>query len=301
MEYNEPIVYYDRHRQEEGREKVYGEKSLRWVYGHPLGKLTLALLVRRAIFSKFYGWWMNRPASAARIRPFIERYGITEEEMLQKPDTYQHFNDFFYRRLQPASRPLAGGEETVVLPADGRHLLLPEVSQTTQVFAKGQSFDLARLLDSDEEAYRYRDGTLLISRLCPVDYHRFHFPCSGRLGERRLINGYLYSVNPWALRRNLSYLWQNKRVVCPLEDTPVGRLLMIVIGATCVGGIHWSSSPGQSIKKGEEAGYFSFGGSCVMLLFEKGRITPAEDLLEQSARGRETYARMGSELGRREN
>jgi phosphatidylserine decarboxylase len=130
-----------------------------------------------------------------------------------------------------------------------------------------------------------------------VDYHRFHFPVAGLPGEARLISGWLYSVSPVALRRNLRYLVENKRVVTLITSPQFGQVAMIEVGATNVGSIQQSHVPGREAVKGAEKGLFAFGGSCVITLFQHGRITFEADLVAQSAQHIETYARMGDRLG----
>jgi phosphatidylserine decarboxylase len=162
---------------------------------------------------------------------------------------------------------------------------------------KGAKFNLEELLGDAALAARFAGGSMLISRLCPSDYHRFHFPVSGVPSEARLVKGDLYSVSPIALRRNIRYLVLNKRFVTLIESAEFGTVAMIEVGATNVGSIVQGYLPGRPAKKGEEKGMFSFGGSCVITLFAKGRITIDADIAEQSARQIETYARMGDHLG----
>jgi phosphatidylserine decarboxylase len=162
---------------------------------------------------------------------------------------------------------------------------------------KGQRFDLATFLGDAELARKFAGGAMLISRLCPVDYHRFHFPVAGIPGEPRLINGFLYSVSPIALRRKLDYLWQNKRMVTLMKSPVFGQLAVCEIGATMVGTIFQSFLPGRAVAKGDEKGLFKFGGSCVITLFQPGKIKFDSDLAEHGAEGLEVYARMGERLG----
>lgn len=138
---------------------------------------------------------------------------------------------------------------------------------------------------------------MLISRLCPVDYHRFHFPVAGTPGEARLINGWLYSVNPIALRLNPAYLVENKRMLTLIETARFGRVAQLEVGATMVGSILQTYVPGRTMAKGDEKGLFAFGGSCVITLFQRGRIVFDHDLVEHSAEQREVYARIGERLG----
>ena len=115
--------------------------------------------------------------------------------------------------------------------------------------------------------------------------------------EPRLINGFLYSVSPIALRQNLAYLWENKRMVTLVESPVFGRVAVVEIGATMVGSIFQSFIPGKVVAKGDEKGLFKFGGSCVVTIFQPGRIRFDADLVQQTAAGLEVYAKMGESLG----
>jgi phosphatidylserine decarboxylase len=191
-----------------------------------------------------------------------------------------------------------------VLPADGRHLAFPNVDTADGFYAKGAKFSLADLLgegalpEAEQVlAKRFAGGALVISRLCPVDYHRFHFPVAGTPDDARLINGWLYSVSPIALRHNIRYLVENKRMLTLIDSPQFGQVALLEIGATCVGTIKQLYPPGRPVAKGEEKGLFKFGGSCVVTVFQRGRIAFEPDLVEHSAQQREVYARMGDRLG----
>jgi phosphatidylserine decarboxylase len=290
------IQFFNRYTQRLEQEKVYGAAWMRWTYGNPFGRLALELFIKRPFFSRWYGWRMNRRASARKIFPFIRTYELNVAEFADPPYSFHTFNEFFYRRLQPHARPIDPDPNVVVFPADARHLGFSDASQIDGVFVKGQKFNLSRLLGDAELANRYARATVVLSRLCPVDYHRFHFPVSGKASETILLNGPLYSVNPIALRRNLGYLWENRRTLTMLTTERFGTVLMLEIGATNVGSIQQTFRPGQ-IAKGDEKGYFEFGGSSTLLLFEPGRVQLAEDLLERSRHQTELYARVGDRLG----
>lgn len=276
-------------------EQVYGEAFLKWAYGNPLGKLALHSFVKRPAFSRWYGKRMDQPQSRAKVTPFIKDYEMNVEEFADSPESYATFNEFFYRKLKKDARPIA--ESCAVFPADGRHLGFQNVSEAHGVFVKGQQFDIRKLIHNSDISERYLEGSLILSRLCPVDYHRFHFPVSGTTSDTKLINGPLFSVSPIALARNLSYLWQNKRTITEIKTETMGTVLMLEIGATCVGSIIQTYQPNNSISKGDEKGYFAFGGSSTITLFEPGAIKLADDLLENSKQQVETYARMGDTMG----
>lgn len=289
----EPITFFNRLTQRIETEAVYGEGFLRFTYESNLGALPLHALVKKTAFSHWYGHRMDAPASRAKIAPFLATYGVDTAEFADAPGSFRTFNEFFYRKLKPQARPIATGENEIIFPADGRHLVLPDIAACGDFFIKGTRFDLAALLRDAALAERFASGSMLISRLCPVDYHRFHFPCSGTPAVSHLINGPLYSVNPIALRKRPSILWENKRAITPLHTPSLGEVLLLEVGATCVGSIVQTYTPGDEIAKGAEKGYFRFGGSCVITIFEPGRIRFADDLIEHSKAGLEVYARMG--------
>lgn len=290
------IRFFNRHTGRIETEQVYGEGFLRFIYEHPLGIMPLNVLIKRAAFSKWYGRRMNEPSTRGKIAPFITDYGLDPRDFAEPVESFANFNEFFFRKLKPEARPI--DPAPVVFPADGRHLGFPKISEIDAFFVKGQRFDLRGLLGDDELARRFADGSLVLSRLCPVDYHRFHFPCAGTPGPTETIDGPLYSVSPIALRRHLHYLWENKRTLTRLETPDLGTVLIVEIGATCVGAIHQTYQPGEPVAKGAEKGYFAFGGSSTITIFEPGAVKLADDLLEHSANQTELYARIGTAMAR---
>lgn len=292
-----PIRFFNRYTGSLETEQIFGEGWLRFAYENPVGRGLVALLARRRFFSAYYGWRMNRSFSANQVLPFIVKYDLDVEEFAKSPFVFKSFNEFFCRALKPGCRPIAPGDQVAVLPADGRHLAFPDVDKADGFYVKGAKFTLAELLGDAEQAAKFAGGAMVISRLCPVDYHRFHFPVAGTPQLPRLINGWLYSVSPIALRRNIRYLVENKRMVTAIESPAFGEVAMLEVGATNVGSILQTFAEDRAVAKGEEKGLFKFGGSCVITLFQRGRIRFADDLVRQSANHVETYARMGDVLG----
>ena len=313
----EPIRFFDRTSRTVKTEQIYGESWLRFAYENPAGRFFVWLLVRRAIFSRWYGWRMNIGAghdaggtfiqlvqmlcggnnSAARILPFITNYNLDVDEFAKSAFDYKTFNEFFYRALKPEARPIAAGARVAVFPADGRHLAMPNVDTAEGFYVKGAKFSLNELLGDEALAKTFAGGAMLISRLCPVDYHRFHFPVAGAPNESKLINGWLYSVSPVALQRNVRYLVENKRELTLVESVEFGTVAILEVGATNVGSIKQGYVPGRAVAKGDEKGLFAFGGSCVITLFQHGRIRFDADLVKSSAEQIELYAKMGDRLG----
>lgn len=280
-------------------EHVPAESFMRFLYGNPMGSLSVWALFKRAFFTAICGAWANSSASARAIVPFVKNNAIDVSEAALDISAYKTFNQFFTRRLRVGARPVSEPENAraISFPSDGRHLLISDVSSSTTFYAKGSKFDLASFLGDSALARSFEGCDMLISRLAPVDYHRFHFPLSGKIAARRKIKGWLYSVSPIALSRRLSILWQNRRVLNVVENPDFGFYAFAEIGATNVGGIVNTRRVGESVARGDEAGFFNFGGSCLITVFPKRKIEWNLDLLEASSRGVECYALAGMKAG----
>lgn len=294
-------VYIDRKTKKREVEEIYGRWALSLLYGSTFASrvfsfLFLPLIAHVPLFSKFYGRLQKRKKSAEKIAPFIKTYKIDASEFQEK--SFASFNDFFIRKLKPNVRPITDDVKRAALPADGRYLVFPDLRNVETFYVKGQQFNLEAFLQSPSYARRYSDGAMMIARLCPTDYHRFHFPTDGTPLQAVPIQGPLFSVNPIALTKRLSILWENKRMLTEIETPNFGTLLYVEVGATCVGSIRQTYRPNHPVKKGDEKGYFEFGGSCLVLLFERGRIEFDEDLAQNSKKGLETKAHFGDSLGK---
>lgn len=291
------IQFFNRYTGRVETEQVYGEAFMRLIYGNPLGIAVLHTLAKRALFSRWYGWRMNRTVSRAKVAPFIRNYGLDPAEFADAPGSFRTFNEFFYRKLKPSARPIDTAPDVAVFPADGRHLALQDVSAAEGFYVKGQRMNLADLFADAALANEFAGGTIVFSRLCPVDYHRFHFPVSGVAPAPRLINGPLYSVSPIALRRNLGYLCENKRSLSVIESEGFGRVVTLEVGATNVGSWDYTFTADSRVAKGQEKGFFKFGGSLTITVFRKGVMKLADDLAANGVRQREVYAKIGDRMG----
>ena len=288
-----PIRYCERQSGLIKTEKVAGEKWLVWLYNNPVGEATLWALAKRKVFSSVYGSLMDRPSSAGKIQPFVEEFNI-DPGTAQK-QAFSSFNDFFTRKLKNNARPVDTGSTVAVSPADGKVLAFANLVNRDFI-VKGYRFDILSFLNNARLAQKYRDGTLVIIRLAPFDYHRFHFPVSGVVSPATRIDGAYYSVNPLALRKMAEIFCLNKREYTVISNPLFGDVVMTEVGATMVGSIVQTYA-GNFARKGEEKGYFKFGGSTVVLLFEKNKVRIDEDLLKNTSKGYETVIREGERIG----
>ena len=291
--------YFHRYTQRMEEEKIPGAFWLHWLYQTRFGSFILHAFFKRAWFSQLMGWWMNTRVSKKNIRPVAKKYNIDLSLFEKQPEDYRHFNDFFYRKLKPGLRPICNDPRALVFPCDGRHLGFQTIADTQQFFIKGTAFNLFQLLQSEELAKKFHQGACVISRLAPVDCHRFHFPYDGIAQSTQCINGYLYSVHPLALQQNWKILGENKRWLTLFQSISCGTIALIEIGACCIGSVRETFRPNTLVKKGDEKGYFLFGGSTVLTLFEPNCVQLANDLLENTTRGFELYAHMGDQMAQK--
>ncbi len=289
------ILYWNRQTRRVEAEQVYGERWLRLGYTHPVGVwLTDTLLTSKPI-SRAYGRYQDLPASRGKIAPFIRKFQIDMGEFEEK--TFASFNDFFIRRFKPGKRPFVVDPGRLAAPAEARYLGWDRIREDQTFPVKGKYLSAEGIMGSAEEAQPFRGGPLLIARLCPVDYHRFHFPDDGVVTHHCAISGPLHSVNPIALQKKPEIFVQNERQVTVLDTAHFGRLALVDVGALCVGKIVQTHDFKKPFQRGDEKGYFLFGGSTVIVLGEPGRWRPSVDILEQTQVDRETLIRLGDEVG----
>jgi len=232
------------------------------------------------------------PASVAQIQPFIAFHQLNMSEVLLPTEAFKNFNEFFYRALKPGARPCSAPDQPAIItsPADCRSVVFNALGDAQKVWVKGREFSVERLLSPaySADAKRYVGGALGVFRLAPQDYHRFHVPVDGVLGEPRLVDGEYYTVNPMAIRSALDVYSENVRVVVPIDSERHGRVMVICVGAMMVGSTVITRKAGEHVKRAEELGYFKFGGSTILLLFEKGTMVWDDDLADNSSGALET-------------
>ncbi|MXV38494.1 phosphatidylserine decarboxylase [Flavobacteriaceae bacterium Ap0902] len=289
------IRYIDRKSGEIRIESPPAEGLLRLLYDNPFGKRTILPLVKRKIITRYYGNKMNQPSSVNKIDSFIRKTNINIEEAEKPVNEYTSFNDFFARKLRVGARKIQNG---IVSPGDGRLLAFTDLDHVNNFYVKGRRFTLAEFLGGDVLAQRFKNHSLIILRLAPSDYHRYHFPYAGIPGRIKHIHGKYYSVSPIALARNFTKVFcENKREYCILKTKEQGDILVAPVGATLVGSMISTYTPFEEVEKGDEMGYFEFGGSTVVLLIDASKFKIDEDLIRNTKNRLETLVQMGEQIG----
>jgi phosphatidylserine decarboxylase len=293
------IKYYNRETKAYETEKVAGEKYLNWTYSSPIGMTLLEALIKKKFFSSLYGWYLDRGFSRKKINSFINEFNLDMSIAEKEQQHFTSFNDFFYRKLKSHARPIDMDKNSVVSLGDGKLYAYENIDLEKIVQVKGFTYSLKELIKDDNIAKKFDRGTCLILRLCPTDYHRFHFIDSGICQATTKISGAYYSVNPVALQKVEKLFCENKREWSIFHSDNFGDILYVEVGATCVGSIIQTYAPNKKVNKGDEKGYFKFGGSTVILFFEPDKIKIDRDIIEQTEKGIETYILMGEKIGAR--
>lgn len=301
MSYSNEILYIDRESKKLKAEKVYGQWFLDLIYKNFLGK-KIRFLFTNKLFSALYGSFQDLPLSKTKYENFIKTYDIKMDEFeLDRPDAevpYKTFNDFFVRKFKPGKRTFS--ESAPIFPAfsEGRYLVYQEISDSLSFPIKGVYLNPKVILGQENPWNSFfKGGSLVISRLCPVDYHRFHFPDEGKLVKSYRVEGDLHSVNPIGYKYNQKLYLKNERHVNLLETKNFGKIAFVEVGAICVGKIVQTKKNSFNFKKGEEKGFFLFGGSSILVFIEKGRLFFDKDILENTEAKKETFIKLGSQIG----
>lgn len=289
------VKYYNRKNNKYCYEKISGKKYLEWIYSSPIGMSILELFVKKKLFSKIYGKYCDTKISKLKIDKFIKEFDIDTSTFVKS--NFNSFNDFFTRKLKKQSRPILNDNNILISPCDGKILAYENIDINNIIQVKGINYSMAELIKDKDLAEKYNHGCCIVLRLCPTDYHRFHFIDSGKCQNTVKIKGYYYSVNPIALNKVKNLFCQNKREVSIFNSDNFKEVLYIEVGATCVGSIVQTYTPNKRVKRGEEKGYFKFGGSTIILFFKKNTVKIDEDILIQTKLGYESSVLLGERIG----
>ncbi|HVJ63681.1 MAG TPA: phosphatidylserine decarboxylase [Bdellovibrionota bacterium] len=273
-------------------EKIFGEKFVRWAHETSLGLWLTSSAAIQKLTSKVYGAYASSFLSKHEISKFIEDHKIQMSDFVTPEGGFKNFNEFFSRRLAPGARSFLVSDAEVISPAEGRVFYASIVDRKSSLVIKGHAYDVGDLIGEKDIGDL---GHAYVVRLCPVDYHRYHFAVSGTVLSAKDLGGKLFSVNPIALEQRHNIFWENYRKVYKVQ-TSHGICYQAEVGAICVGSMTETKAPGDHFVRGEEKGTFLFGGSTCLLLLPKSFV-PDADIVKNSQGGYETLVRVGDTLG----
>ena len=286
------VEYIDRASGRRVAESVMGDKALRFAYETLLGRTLWPVLFGSKAVSAFMGRRYDSPKSRKDIAKLAAIPGCRAEEAEKPIGEYSCFNEFFTRRLKPGCRPVGDG---FVSPADGRLRLFLNADGLSPFPLKGATRCLFDVFNPSCQMESY-PCDIAVVRLAPVDYHRFHFPYDCKtLRPAETMPGKYHSVNPIALVAYPDVYADNERQIVHCEAS-FGYFTLVDVGAFGVGTIVQTYT-GEKHAKGDEKGYFKFGGSTVIIVTEAGAIKFDDDLVKNSADGFETRVLCGEKIG----
>lgn len=265
---------------------------LQFLYRTVPGRAVLKLLTCRTV-SKAAGRFLSSGLSKGLVPFYIRKHGIDLEGIEVPRGGFSSFNEFFTRKRKPESGGELSGGELVYSPCDG-FLSCIRAEKDRMFSVKHSAFSLEELLKDEKLAESFRDGTALIFRLTPADYHRYSYAVSGKVVRQRRISGKLHCVRPVALEAVPVFV-QNSREYQVIRTEKHGLVVQMEIGALLVGRIRnlRRYSRAARVRAGEEKGYFEFGGSTILLLFQKDALRWKEELLKQKDENGETPVQKG--------
>ena len=280
---------YDRNGQEvivdQGQNNL-----LKLLYSHFLGRCVLKVLTLPFI-THIGGMYMNSSFSKRKIQPFIHNNQIDMSQYVQKE--YSSYNDFFTRHIIEGQRQIRLEENIFIAPADSKLTYYP-ITENIQLKIKDSLYSLEDLLQNAELAKQYHGGICLIFRLTVDDYHRYCFVDSGTKEKDCYIQGIFHTVNPIANDYYPIYK-RNSRSYSVLHTDHFNDVIYMEVGAMMVGKI--VNHDLQSFQKGQEKGYFEFGGSTIVVLLKKDIIDVDEDIIRSSSHHDETRVLMSEKIG----
>lgn len=266
-------------------------KELIFLYKTIPGRIALKLLSSRAV-SYVAGAYMDSFLSCNMIESFAKKNGIDMSEY--EEERYDCFNSFFTRHIKSDFRPIDMEPSHFIAPSDGL-LSAYHIHEGLIVPIKQSNYSIYDLVCDKRVADMYKDGICLVFRLCVDNYHRYCYPDSGHKSINRHIDGLLHTVRPIALR-SLPVFTENSREYTLIKTDNFSTVLMMEVGAMLVGKIK-NHHEKAIVTRGQEKGYFEYGGSTIVLLVKKDKVKFDDSLFKATDNGYETPVLMGQCIG----
>lgn len=285
------MIYISRERNSKENIITKSGRSLDFFYSTFIGRLLLRIVITKPI-SNLGALYMNSRLSKLKINRFIDKNDINTFEYDDKK--YKSYNDFFTRKVISCKRPIMSNKNTLISPCDGR-VLAYTINDDLTLKIKNSYYSINTLVEKDIMD-EYKNGIALVFRLSTDNYHRYCYIDSGTKGRNYHIKGVFHTVQPISLN-NYNFFKTNSREYTVLNTNNFDKVVQVEIGALMVGRIK-NNHEEYEYKKGEEKGYFEFGGSTIVLLFKKGVISLDNDILENSREDIETIVKYGEKIGK---
>lgn len=267
--------------------------GLKYCYCTRLGKPARSIMTKPFI-TALMGAYMDTRLSTKRIEGFVRHNGIDMSEYVECG--YRCFNDFFTRSIKPGARPVSFDPDVLISPCDG-YMSAYRISSDSVFSIKDSYYNVEDLVGGSEIAQEYISGTCLVLRLGVENYHRYCYVDDGFKSRNYHIPGRYHPVQPIVVRKHPVFI-QNTREYTVLYTKNFGIVTQIEVGACLVGRICNHHEAGV-IRRGEEKGYFCFGGSTIVLLFKEGSVDIPQEVFDATSEGKEAIVKYGEAIGRK--
>lgn len=267
-------------------------KGLFFLYNTVIGRIILKPIVKSKKIEQVIGKIMDSKLSKPFIKHFIKKNNINMDDYISCD--YKSFNDFFVRNIKSEKRVIDKDKNSLIAPCDSK-LQHYKISKDSTFKIKGLNYNLESILRNKKLSQEYKDGDLLIFRLSPEDYHHYFYIDYGIIEKKYDIQGIFHSVNP-VVYDNYKVFAENTRSYTIINTENFGKILYIEVGALLVSKIN-NHNNHKKVKKGEEKGYFEYGGSTVVIIFKENVIKLDEDIIRNSNDGYETIVKFGEKIG----
>ena len=285
------MIYISRQRNSKENIITESSKTLNFLYGNFLGRCILKIATRKFV-SNLIGAYMNSSLSKHRIEKFVDKNNINKFEYEMKK--YKSYNDFFTRKVIETKRPINARSSILISPCDSK-LTVYDINEDLTLKIKDAYYSIDSLVEK-RILEDYVGGYALVFRLTTDNYHRYCYVDSGSKGINYHIDGIFHTVQPISLKK-YNFYKTNTREYTILNTNNFGKVIQVEVGALGVGRIV-NNHEVHTYKKGEEKGYFEFGGSTIVLLIKKNTIIVDEDILENSKEGVETIVKYGEGIAK---
>ncbi len=267
-------------------------KGASFLYRNIFGRIVLKIANKRFI-SSIGGWYMNRKISSRHINNFIRDNNINMEEYPEVK--YKSFNEFFSRKIKDGRRSFSNKDKDFCAPSDSK-VIVYKIDDNREFVIKGKTYTVERILRDKELSEEYKNGYFIVFRLSVDDYHRYSYIDDGKVIKEKKIKGVFNTVGPIAFERFRVYQ-ENHREYEVLDTKNFGKIIQMEVGALMIGKIvnHHKSK----FKKGEEKGYFLFGGSTIVIMVKENVLEIDDDIMNNSLQNIETKVKQGNRVARR--
>lgn len=227
-----------------------------------------------------WGAFLDTPASAAGIDTFLAATNYNIDDYVQGPSGWQTFNQFFAREVKSGRRPIADPRDDTVIvsPADAVFMGQWPIDEDSNITVKGINWAIAELLDGSPYKDAFEGGIYTHSFLYIDDYHRYHLPVAGTVREIRNISGKVYldvfreDDGTLNVVDGDTYQFNQERGLVVIESPEVGLVAVLPIGMAYVSSVNLTTEVGAKLRKGDQFGYFMFGGSDIVMVFQDKNI-----------------------------